>query len=174
MKIILLYCSLIIGGLAQSITLPEHFSATFAQTITSPAKKVIAYEGKVYFSHKEWLKWEYLTPTKKEVCSHAQTLTIVDHDLEQVSKYYIDKGIDLQAILSTAKPHHDNVYVAQYKEKQYTLALDKKGALQSIAYFDDLENKVQILFKKMVYGKGNLPSSVMQCHYPKYYDKIEG
>ena len=39
-------------------------------------------------------------------------------------------------------------YVAEYQGKKYTIQTDKKEQLQSVAYFDDLENKVQIVFKK--------------------------
>ena len=66
------------------------------------------------------------------------------------------------------------IYVAEYDNKTYTIQVDKKQKLHSIAYFDDLDNKVQILFKQMKYGKGNLPAQSMKCNYPINYDMIQG
>ena len=40
--------------------------AIFTQKITNPKKKVINYSGKVSFSDKVLLKWEYVKPTKKK------------------------------------------------------------------------------------------------------------
>lgn len=156
-----------------AIGLPENFQADFTQKITNTKGKVIEYRGKVAFSNKTLFKWSYTQPTKKEVCTNGSELLVVDHDLEQVSSYYITKGIDIAKVLENAKLHSTNIYVAQYEGKQYTIQLNKKK-LQSIAYFDDLENKVQIVFKNMKYGKGNLPGKMMKCNYPKDYDMIRG
>ena len=157
-----------------NILLPDNFHANFMQKITNPKKKVIKYSGEVAFSNKDNFKWSYLKPTKKEVCTNGKELLVVDHDLEQVSSYFLNKGVNITAILKEAKLHHENVYVAKYENRQYTIKVSKKQKLHSIAYFDDLDNKVQILFTKMHYGKGKINSSKMLCNYPKYYDKIEG
>ncbi|HHD79775.1 MAG TPA: hypothetical protein ENK98_09140 [Epsilonproteobacteria bacterium] len=159
---------------ATSIALPENFQADFTQKITNPKKKVIHYSGNVRFSNKSLLKWAYTKPTKKEVCTNGVELTVVDHDLEQVSNYLISKGFNFTKILKKAKPHSKNIYVAKYENKNYTIQVDKKQRLQSIAYYDDLDNKVQIVFKKVKYGKGNLSKKVMTCKVPKDYDMIRG
>ncbi len=155
-----------------TIKLPENFQANFTQTITNPKKKVIHYSGKISFSDISLLKWEYLEPTKKETCTNGFELLVVDHDLEQVSNYLISKGFDLSKITQKAKLHSENIYVAEYEGKKYTIQLDHKKQLQSVAFFDDLDNKVQILFTDMKYGKGKLPSETMKCNYPKSYDII--
>jgi len=129
---------------------------------------------KVRFSNKTLLKWEYLEPTKKEVCTDGFELLVVDHDLEQVSNYLINKGFDLAKILKNAKVHSENIYVTKYENINYTIQVDAKQQLHSIAYFDDLDNKVQIVFKKMKYGKGKLSPESMKCNYPKNYDMIRG
>ncbi|HFQ62558.1 MAG TPA: hypothetical protein ENK39_09715 [Epsilonproteobacteria bacterium] len=159
---------------AAAIILPENFQADFTQKITNPKNKVIHYSGNVRFSNKTLLKWAYTKPTKKEVCTNGQELTVVDHDLEQVSNYLINKGFNFTKILQKAKPHSKNIYLAKYENKNYTIQVDKKKRLQSIAYFDDLDNKVQIVFKKVKYGKGNLSPNVMTCKVPKDYDMIRG
>jgi len=159
---------------AGGITLPGHFSADFTQMITNPKKKTINYSGKVRFSTPSMMKWEYTKPTRKEVCTDGKELRVVDHDLEQVSTYLISKGFDLKEIVKQAKEHSRNIYVASYEGKKYTIRTDGKKRLESIAYYDDLDNKVQIVFKKVRYGKGALSLQSMTCSAPKDYDEIRG
>ena len=173
-KHLLLLVTLSIFTFAASINIPENFQANFTQIITNPKKKVIHYSGKVYFSESSKLKWEYTKPTKKEVCTDGFELLVVDHDLEQVSQYNISKGFNLSEILKKAKFHSKNLYLANYDGKKYTIQVDKHNKLQAVAYFDDLDNKVQIAFRKIRYGKGKLSSKKMTCTYPKAYDMIRG
>ena len=156
------------------IQLPENFKANFIQKITNTKKKIIRYSGKVQFSDEKRFKWSYVKPTKKEVCTDGFELMVVDHDLEQVSIYRITKGLDIAKVLKKATLHSKNVYVAQYKNITYTIQVDAKQKLHSIAYFDDLDNKVQIVFKHMKYGKGKLSAEKMKCNYPRSYDRIRG
>jgi len=174
MRIILL--TLVIGVCihASSIVLPENFIADFEQKITNPKKKIINYKGKVRFSNGTRLKWSYLKPTKKEVCTNGQELVVVDHDLKQVSSYTLNKGFNFSKIFKKAKFHKKNIYVAKHENKSYTIQLDSKKHLQSIAYFDDLDNKVQISFEKVKYGKGKLSKKSMACGTPRDYDMIGG
>jgi outer membrane lipoprotein carrier protein len=171
LSVFLFFLALLEAG---DIVLPAHFSARFEQTVTNPSNKVIHYSGKVLFTQKNLLKWSYLIPTEKEVCTDGKEILVVDHDLEQVSAYRIGKGFDLTMILKEAKPYKKGIYVTKYAGKTYTIQLDGKGRLQSVAYYDDLDNKVQILFKGMQYGKGRLPKSRMKCNYPATYDVIRG
>ena len=157
-----------------SINLPENFSADFTQMITNTKGKVITYGGEVRFSDKKLFKWRYLKPTKKEVCTDGKELLVVDHDLEQVSAFYIDKGLDITKVLTQAKHYKDHIYLAQFDGKKYTIQLSDTEELQSVAYFDNMDNKVQILFTQMKYSKGRLPSKIMQCNYPADYDVIRG
>jgi len=173
MKIFIVVMTMITGLLA-TISIPEHFQADFIQKVTNPKKKVITYEGSMRFSDKNRLKWIYTSPTKKEVCTDGKELTVVDHDLEQVSYYLIDKGLDLLSILREAKKYKDNIYLANYQNRRYTIQVDNDSRIQSVAYFDDLDNKVQIVFRKMKYGKGSPESSDMNCTAPKTYDVIKG
>jgi len=176
MRILLLILTVNIVAFSAAITLPDNFQAKFTQKITNPNKKVIHYSGKVSFSDKSLLKWEYVKPTKKEVCTDGYNLRVVDHDLEQVSNYRINKGFNLSKILEKAKAVKDRktVYLAKYEGKNYTIQTDKKGRLSRVVYFDDLENTVLIIFTKMKYGKGTLKTSKMKCNYPKSYDIING
>ncbi|MGB5506388.1 MAG: LolA-like outer membrane lipoprotein chaperone [Sulfurovum sp.] len=166
--------SLAFSLLSANIALPENFQADFIQKITNTKEKVITYSGKVRFSNERLFKWSYKEPTQKEVCTDGFELLVVDHDLEQVSAYMITKGIDIAKILQKAILHSENIYMAEYENKKYTIQVDKKQRLHSIAYYDDLDNKVQIVFKHMKYGKGNLPTQSMKCNYPRKYDMIRG
>jgi outer membrane lipoprotein carrier protein len=157
-----------------SIELPENFQANFEQKITNTKDKVIEYKGKVLFSDKKHFKWFYVSPTKKEVCTDGVELLVVDHDLEQVSTYYITKGLDISQILAKAKLHSKQIYLAEYEGNSYTIQLDNAEKLHSIAYYDELDNKVQIIFKNMIYLKGKLSSDKMICNYPADYDMIRG
>jgi len=172
-KVILVF--LINFGLYGSdINLPVSFSSSFKQIVTNPKNKVINYSGKVKFVYPSIMKWEYISPTQKEVCSNGEDITVVDHDLEQVSFYYLNKKFDVAKVLSKAKHYKNNIYIAKYQDKDYTIALDKNGRLQSMAYYDDMDNKVQIVFTKVRYKKKPLNSKVMQCKFPKDYDMIRG
>lgn len=160
--------------LSASIELPGNFQADFIQKVTNTKNKVITYSGKVRFSNETLFKWSYKEPTQKEVCTDGLELLVVDHDLEQVSAYRISDGINIAQILKKAVLHSKNIYVAEYENKKYTIQLDTHQKLHSIAYFDDLDNKVQILFQHMKYGTGNLPAQSMKCNYPANYDMIQG
>ena len=160
--------------LSASIELPGNFQADFIQKVTNTKNKEITYRGKVRFSDETLFKWSYKEPTQKEVCTDGSELLVVDHDLEQVSAYRISNGINIAKIVKQAKPHSKNIYVAVYENKKYTIQVDTQQKLHSIAYYDDLDNKVQILFKHMKYGKGSLPTESMKCNYPINYDMIQG
>ena len=82
--------------------------------------------------------------------------------------------LEIAKILKKATLHSENIYLAEYENRTYTIQVDKLKRLHSIAYYDDLDNKVQILFKNMKYGKGDLPVQSMKCNYPIEYDMIRG
>lgn len=157
-----------------SIGLPDNFKSDFKQMVSNAKGKKITYTGKVYFSNKKLFKWVYLKPTKKEVCTNSRELIVVDHDLEQVSTFYVERGLNVGKILKKAKHYKKHIYLANFNDKKYTIKIDAAGKLQSIAYYDNMDNKVQILFKQMKYGKGELSQEELQCRYPKMYDMIKG
>lgn len=171
-----LWMLLIVSGtlMASPISVPENFKAAFTQRITNPDKKVIHYKGTVRFSGPKMLKWVYQEPTQKEVCSNGGNVTVVDHDLEQVSYYLIEKGFDLAGILKSAKPYKETktVFIAKYQGRNYTIQIDAEKRLSRVAYYDDLENEVLIIFENMHYGKGKLPLRSLLCEAPGSYDVI--
>ncbi len=185
------FLSLFILSLALNadILLPKTFITDFEQTITNEKGKVIKYEGRVLFKNiKEILstpeggdeiytqslfKWTYSSPTQKEVCTNGVELTVVDHDLEQVSHYLIDEGIDLEQVLKLAQPLTKTDYKATYKDIEYLITMDKNQHLKKIVYVDGLDNKVKIIFKNMNYNS-SVKEQDLECHAPADYDIVEG
>ncbi len=159
---------------ATQLTLPVSFQADFIQTVTGVKGKTLHYEGKLYFSQPGRVRWVYLKPEAKEVCTQGKRMTVVEKELEQVTLYRLKKHLALSDILRRAKPVKPHIYDALYEGRHYTLRTDESGNVDSIAFFDELDNKVQILFKKIKRGTKPLPESATACRYPKSYDIIKG
>ena len=174
MKYFLILASAFLWLFAGGITLSPGMEAQFVQKITNPKKKVIRYEGRVLMDNGSRFKWSYTQPTKKEVCSDGKRVMVVDHDLEQVSYYRMDRGFDLGAVLKKAKHYKNNLYTARYRGRTYTIAVDPEGRVEQIAYRDDMDNIVNIhLYKVKTFSRP--PSAArFHCSYPKSYDVIGG
>jgi len=157
---------------AQSINVPKSFKATFIQQVKNTKGKVIKYRGRVFFNYPSQTKWIYTSPTRKEVCSYKRQLIVIDHDLEQVSYYKINKGFNLARVLATAKKYRDRTYVTRYGGKQYTIVLRANGQLEQVAYKDNLDNTVNIIFSTIKYRNKLLPNSKFDCIRPVKYDTI--
>jgi len=174
---LLLTLTALIATLNANITLPKSFESGFKQSITSDKGNVINYDGSVIFQNIEGarslFKWNYLSPTKKEVCTDSIQLIVVDHDLEQVSNYRIDEGIDLVSILDIAEKITESDYKAKYKDTEYLITVDKKQQLKKIIYVDNLDNGVKIIFTNMAYNK-EIEINKLECTAPQEYDIIEG
>ncbi len=168
---LIMLISLINGN---DIKLPVSFKADFIQKVTDESKHVIQYSGKILMNIPDSVKWIYLKPSKKEVCNSKKMVIVVDKELEQVSFYRLDKGFDLVKLLSKAKFYKDNIYVARYKGKSYTIALDDKSRVEQIAYRDDMDNIVNIHFYNIHYSDKAIDSSKLKCPYPDNYDIVEG
>ncbi len=171
------------------IRLPQDFKTDFHQTITNDKGKVIKYDGNVFFKNSEQLftnmmgeentytrslfKWSYTSPTQKEVCTDGTQLIVVDHDLEQVSTYLINDGINLEEILKIANMISAKEYQATYKEIEYLISLDEKEQLKQIVYVDNLDNNVKIIFNNMNYNT-TVSENALECNAPQEYDVIKG
>lgn len=177
-------------SLNASITLPDNFKTNFEQTITNDKGKVITYKGDVRFQNikqniyndagqletfsQSLFKWNYSAPTQKEVCTDGVQLIVIDHDLEQVARYLVDEGINLEEILKVAEQISTIDYKATYKDTEYLITLDKKGQLSRIVYVDNMDNGVKIIFNNMNYNVSSFKTTELECHAPKTYDIIEG
>ena len=173
-----------------AILLPTNFQTEFKQTITNDKDRVIAYDGMVRFKNETQIiideqglsheiksslfRWDYQNPTKKEVCTDGVQLIVVDHDLEQISRYIVDEGINLEEILKVAQKISTRDYKATYKDVEYLITLDERDWLKKIFYVDNLDNRVKIEFEQMVYDTNNFENSTLECIAPSDYDIIEG
>jgi len=173
-----------------TISLPENFESDFNQTIINPKGKTLLYQGHVRYQHEKEIliddanreetieshlfRWDYTSPTKKEVCTDGVQLIVLDHDLEQVSRYLISEGINLEEILKVAKQLSSRDYKATYKEVEYLITLDKNEKLQKIFYVDRLDNRVKIEFTQMKYNLKEFDLHQLECTAPTSYDTIEG
>ncbi len=157
---------------AGGISIPTAFKANFTQIVKNPKGKSIKYKGKIVFNSPSETKWTYRSPTKKEVCTSGSQLVVVDHDLEQVSYFNIDRGLNLARVLRSAKLHHGRTYVTKFKGKYYTVVLTKSRKIEQIAYNDNLDNQVNIIFTNTKYSDKLLPARKFVCARPRGYDAI--
>jgi outer membrane lipoprotein carrier protein len=185
--LLILVCTL---GISADISLPDNFITDFNQTITNDKGKKINYYGTVVFKQEKEIliigngdkqevvsklfKWNYKKPTDKEVCSDGVQLIVIDHDLEQVSRYLIDDGLDLERVLKVAQKISNKDYKAIYKDVEYLITLDSDGKLQKIFYTDSLDNRVKIVFENMTYNSKEFNDKMLECEIPDDYDTIEG
>lgn len=158
--------------IAQDLIVPDGFLADFIQKVTNPKKRVLIYKGKVIMRAPSTLKWIYKEPTNKEVCSSGNKITVIDHDLEQVSFYQMKEGIDLGKIIKEAKHYRDRLYLAKYKKRYYTLEVNERGEIDQIAYRDDIDNIVNIHFENIRYLKTPPSDKDINCTIPENYDLV--
>jgi len=159
---------------AIALELPISFTSKFSQTITTPSKKTIIYNGDVSYNSPSLLKWSYSSPTKKEVCTDSKLVLVVDHHLEQVSMFKITKGFNLPAVIKSAKSVGNGEFVAQHDNKKFYIRTISNNQLSQISYIDELDNKVVVNFNNIKYLKTPINSSKLKCNYPSTYDIIEG
>jgi len=171
-KIILTILISFLGANAQQIDIPASFKANFVQQIKNTKGKVIKYRGKILYNYPDTTKWLYRSPTRKEVCSSDGKVIVIDHDLEQASYYKVDRGLNLAKVLKRAKHHKGNMYVTKYKGKYYTIVLNKRGQINQIAYKDNLDNTVNLMFTHIKYRNHPMRTSKFICAKPASYDSI--
>ncbi|NEW61725.1 hypothetical protein GSY74_10545 [Sulfurovum sp. bin170] len=182
--------SIMAMALNADMALPNNFETDFNQTITNDKGKAIEYSGNVKFKQEKTIlvnesgseteissklfKWNYKSPTQKEVCTDGLQLIVIDHDLEQVSRYLIDEGLDLEEVLKVAQKISKKDYKALYREVEYLITVDDNEKLKKIFYTDSLDNRVRILFENMNYDIKPFDDRGLECEEPKDYDIIEG
>lgn len=156
-----------------SLSMPTNFKTNFVQTITNGDGKVLTYEGNITFRSSKLFKWNYTQPTRKDVCTDGWELMIVDHDLEQVSLYFMNRGLNLAKVVSNATKNGRNSFIATYNEVEYNLATDSQNQLKKVVYKDDLDNLVNIEFNNMKYNLDSVEDEYMRCQYPYEYDVLK-
>ncbi len=157
---------------AKGIDVPVSFNGTFTQQVKNPKGKVIKYRGKVFFNAPSETKWIYQYPTKKEVCSSGNKLVVIDHDLEQVNYYKINKGFNLSKVLKRARHYKGRTYTTTFSNTLYTIILRNNGSIEQIVYKDNLDNIVNIIFDTIHYRNTPLNANKFICARPRGYDTV--
>lgn len=122
------------------------FESDFIQTVTDDKNKTLTYKGHLTAQKPQNAIWRYTVPVTKDVYISSYRVTIVEPAIEQVIIRKIESNFDFFNMIRNAKKIKENVYIALYKESEFTIV--KSGELlHSISYMDEFENRVKILFE---------------------------
>jgi len=123
----------------------QSFEADFIQTITDEENKVLKYTGTMHSKRPALVLWNYTNPINKKIYINKNRAVIVEAELEQAIIKHLRGEIDFFEIITKAKLIDKTHYKAYYKDLEFTLE-EKNGIIISLAYTDQLENKVLITF----------------------------
>jgi len=123
----------------------QSFEADFVQTITDEESKVLQYKGTMHSKRPALVLWNYTSPINKKIYINKKRAIIVEAELEQAIIKHLRGEIDFFEILAKAKMLDETHYIAYYKDLEFTLE-EENGVIISLAYTDQLENKVIIAF----------------------------
>ncbi len=74
--------------------------------------------------------------------------------------------------MRSARHYKNNIYVANYQKKNYTIAVGKRGYISQIAYKDDMDNIVNIHFGNIRTFRRRPSSRALTCPYPRSFDLL--
>lgn len=123
----------------------DTMQADFVQTITDDKNITITYRGNMVAKRPDMSLWHYREPIEKSVYITAQSVTIVEPELEQAIVKKLNNTIDVLGILGSAVKKGKDRYTAYYKEKEYQVILDGTK-IKTISYADAFDNIVRITF----------------------------
>lgn len=123
----------------------KSLKADFKQEIKGERGAIpVIYEGRFYAANNK-VKWEYLTPLKKEIYLEKSAAYIYEPALKQVTLGKLKENIDFIQILKRVKKNAKGEYETTIADVKYTLiAKDSKPYL--LSYIDSLDNQIRILF----------------------------
>lgn len=172
MRFVLLFCLLVVPLCAAFENL-KTLQGDFTQEITTLEGETIVYKGKLYLKKPVHVRWDYATPTTKQLFFDGKQAMIYEPKLEQVTIVTIDdKVLDFSALLRNAKKQKDGRYRAMIEGKEYVLSVDLKELPASIEYLDEFENKVKIMFQNCR-SNAKIADSVFEFSPPANVDIIE-
>jgi len=170
-KIILSLCagSLLFAGLP----VPKTLEADFVQTVRSPdTNRTLSYRGHMLARLPDRAKWIYTKPMHKTICLDHDRAWVIEPELEQATLYRLGHAIPLAAILQRAEKIGENRYAALYKGVDYEITVDSRQRLESVAYDDDLGNRVTLRFSRL--RTEPVDADALRCEIPDDYDIIDG
>ncbi len=148
----------------------ETMKAEFVQTITDDKESTITYKGNMLAKRPNMALWHYREPIEKTVYITASRVTIVEPELEQAIIKRLDNGIDILAILASAKKDAKNSYTAYYNNKEYHITM-QSDMIKSISYSDAFDNVVKIVFSSQQINK-SIKDSRFKADIPADFDII--
>ena len=145
MKHIFLY-TLLSTLLFASLDNINSFEADFTQMVTDDKGKVLTYTGNVIASKPQNALWDYIKPITKKIYIDSHKVTVIEPEIEQVIIRRIESSFDFFNMIKKAKKTGDNSYLAIFKSSEFIIKTEK-SLIKSIAYSDEFENSVHILFE---------------------------
>ncbi len=171
MKILLLCFTFIITLWAKDNELYS-FSADFNQSIQDEHNKTISYQGSIMSKRPNFALWHYKKPIEKKLYVYHNVLTIVEPEMEQAIVKRVSDNIDIFSIISNATTIDANHAEAHYNDQKFLLTFNSDHLLSSIAYDDELDNRVTINFSKQQYNL-ELNTTLFKAVIPEGFDIIK-
>lgn len=149
----------------------QSFEADFTQKITDEENKVLSYTGSMRAKRPDMVLWSYKAPINKKIYVTKTRAVIVEPELEQAIIKRLEGEIDFFGILASAEGVDEMHYKATYKGITFILKEDN-GIITSLAYTDQLENRVVIEFSKQRQNRP-IEDKVFTPKVPVDYDIIK-
>ena len=149
----------------------DTMKANFVQTITDEKNSTITYSGSMLAKRPNMALWHYKEPIEKMVYITAESVTIVEPELEQAIVKRLGGSIDILAILASAKRETKNNYSVLYDNKEYHVVM-QENMIKAISYTDAFDNLVKIVFSKQLINK-KIKDSRFKADVPADFDIIK-
>lgn len=170
---VLLFTLIFASSLIASTNLSslKSFKADFTQIVVNESNKSIEYKGEVFIKNSGKVLWKYKTPILKNVYLINDQVIVDEPELEQAIYTKLEQTIDMIKLLKEAKKIDKDLYQANLYEIDYFITL-KEGKIRSLAYKDQLANRVSINFSNIEQNI-KISDEIFNFLPPKYYDIIE-
>lgn len=149
----------------------DTMKADFVQTITDDKDSTITYSGNMLAKRPNMALWHYKEPIEKSVYITAESVTIVEPELEQAIVKRLGNSIDILAILASAKKDAKNSYSVLYDNKEYHVTM-QDNMIKAISYTDAFDNLVKIVFSAQKINK-SIDNSRFKADIPVDFDIIK-
>ena len=170
---ILLITGLLVSSVFASMKLDElkSFKADFTQEVTNESNKTIEYKGEVFIKNTGKVLWKYKTPIIKNVYLVDNVAIVDEPELEQAIYTSLEKSIDIIKLLKEAEKIDTDLYKSTLYNVNYFITL-KDGKIQSLAYQDQLANRIAINFSSIEQNK-DISDEIFKFIPPQEYDIIK-
>lgn len=148
----------------------KSFKADFIQKIESFSNKTIEYKGKVFIKNSGKILWKYKEPIKKNVYIIKDFVIVDEPELEQAIFTKLESDINIIKLLNNSQKINQNTYIAKIDEISYLIET-KNNKINTIKYKDKLDNKISIVFLKVIQNS-NIDDKIFEFIAPKDYDII--